>query len=111
MTEIKIYSDEGVNIAITEGLKRRGMKAISCQEVDNIGLTDEEQISYANSNKLVILTHDADFLRIIHEKGLSHCGIIFVSQGKLSVGEIIRKIEFLVSILTEEDMENHIEFL
>ena len=111
MTEIKIYSDEDVNIAVTEGLKRRGIKALSCQEVGNIGLTDDEQIKHANSKKLVILTHDADFLRIIHEKRLSHSGIIFVSQNKLSVGEIIRKIEFLVSVLSQEDMENHVEFL
>lgn len=111
MTEIKIYSDEDVNMAITEGLKRRGIKAFSCQEVGNIGLTDEEQIKYANSKKLVILTHDVDFLRLIHERKMSHSGIIFVSQNKLNVGEVIRKIEFLVSILSEEDMENHIEFL
>ena len=111
MTEIRIYCDEGVNIAIAEGLKRRGLKAYSCQEVGNIGLTDEEQIDYANPKKLVILTHDADFLRIIYEKRLSHSGIIFVSQSKLSIGEIIRKIEFVVSILSEEDMENHVEFL
>lgn len=111
MTEIKVYSDEDVNIAITEGLKRRGIKAYSCQEAGNIGLTDEEQIKYANSKRFVILTHDSDFLRIIHEKRLSHSGIVFVSQNKLSVGEIIRKIEFLVSILSEEDMENHVEFL
>lgn len=111
MTEIKVYSDEDVNIAITEGLKRRGIKAFSCQEVGNIGLTDEEQIKYANSKRFVILTHDVDFLRLIHERKISHSGIIFVSQNKLSVGEIIRKIEFLVSILSEEYMENHVEFL
>lgn len=111
MTEIKIYSDEDVNIAITEGLKRRGIKACSCQEAGNIGLTDEEQIKYANSEKLVILTHDTDFLRIVHERKISHSGVIFASQNKLSVGEIIRKVEFLVSILNEEDIENHVEFL
>jgi hypothetical protein len=111
MTEIKIYSDEDVNIAITEGLKRRGIRANSCQEAGNIGLTDEDQIKYANSTKSAILTHDADFLRIIHEKRLSHFGIIFASQNKLGVGEIIRKIEFLVSLLSAEDMENHVEFL
>ncbi len=59
----------------------------------------------------MILTHDADFLRIIHEKKLSHSGIIFVSQNKLSIGEIIRKIEFIASMITQEDMKNHIEFL
>ena len=111
MTEIKIYSDEDVNITITEGLKRRGIKAYSCLEVGNLGSTDEGQIKYANSKKFVILTHDIGFLRIVHEKRMNHAGIIFVSQNKLGVGEIIRKIEFLVSILSEEDMENHIEFL
>lgn len=111
MTEIKIYADEDVNIAIVEGLKRRGIQAYSCKEVGNIGLTDEEQIRYANSKKIVILTHDADFLRIVNEKRVSHSGIIFVSQNKLSVGEIIRKIEFLVSIISQQDMNNHIEFL
>ena len=111
MTEIKIYSDEDVNIAVTEGIKRRGITAYSCQEAGNIGLTDEEQIKYANSKRFVILTHDADFLRIVHKRRISHSGIIFVSQNKLNVGEIIRKIEFLVSIISEEDMENHVEFL
>ena len=96
MTEIRIYADEDVNIAIIEGLKRRGIQAYSCKEVGNIGLTDEEQIKYANSKKLVILTHDTNFLRMFHEKRLSHSGIIFVSQNKLGVGDIIRKIEFLV---------------
>ena len=111
MTEIKIYSDEDVNIAVIEGLKRREIKACSCQEVRNIGITDEEQIEYANLKKFVILTHDVDFLRIVNEKRMNHSGIIFVQQNKLSVGEIIRKIEFLVSIIAKEDMENHIEFL
>ena len=111
MTEIKIYADEDVNIAIIEGLKRRGIQAYSCKEVGNIGLTDEEQIEYANSKKLVILTHDTDFLRIVHERKLNHCGMVFVSQNKLSVGDVIRKIEFLMSVISEEDMTNHIEFL
>ena len=111
MTEIKIYSDEDVNIAVTEGLKRRGIKAYSCQEAGNIGLVDEDQIKYANSKRFVILTHDTDFLRIVHERRICHSGIIFVPQNKLNVGETIRKIEFLVSIISEEDMENHVEFL
>ena len=91
MTEIKIYSDEDVNIAVTEGLKRRGIKAYSCQDAGNIGLADEEQIKYANSKRFVILTHDTDFLRIVHERKLIHSGIIFASQNRLSVGEMIRK--------------------
>gem|GEM_PF-2960338 len=59
----------------------------------------------------MVLTHDADFLRMVSEKRIKHCGIIFVSQNKLSVGDTIRKIEFLAGVISASDMLNHIEFL
>lgn len=40
---IKIYADESVNIAIVEGLKRRGVNAFSAKDLGKLGLTDEEQ--------------------------------------------------------------------
>lgn len=111
MTEIQIYADEDVNLAIVEGLKRRGIHAYSCLDFGNKGLSDTQQLEFALKKHFVILTHDTDFLRLVHTEGLLHSGIIFVSQTKMSVGEVIRSIEYLVSIFQLEDMENHIEFL
>lgn len=110
MTSLRIYADEDVNIAIVEGLKRRGIEAYSFKDFKNFGLSDEQQITFAKNNNFVLLTHDVDFLKMVSEGRMKHNGILFVSQTK-EIGEIIRKIEFIVSILSLEDMINHIEFL
>jgi hypothetical protein len=41
---IRIYADESVNVAIVEGLKRRGVKIWSARDVGKLGLRDEEQL-------------------------------------------------------------------
>ncbi len=114
MGKIKIYSDEDVDIAIAEGLKRRGVKAWSARDAGNLGLTDEEQLQYAFRNKATIFTYDDDFLIVADDwvrKWRKHAGIIYVQRQKLSVGECIRRIELIVDILDAEEMKNHIEFL
>ena len=114
MNRIKIYIDENVNIAISEGLKRRGIDAFSAKESRNLGLSDEEHLKYAVKNKSVILTHDDDFLTLAdnwRKESIEHYGIIYVHRMKLTIGECIRKIEFLTKVLSAEDLKNHIEFL
>ena len=64
MGKIRIYTDESASVAIAEGLKRRGVDAFSARDAGNLGLTDEEQLIYANKEKLTIFTHDTDFLQI-----------------------------------------------
>ena len=70
---IKIYADESVNIAIVEGLKRRGVNAFSAKDLGKLGLTDEEQLKVAIQNQAVIFTHDTDFIKIaINKTSLRH---------------------------------------
>jgi len=113
MGKIRIYTNESVNIAITEGLKRRGIKAWSAKESGNLAMTDEEQLSYATQNKAVIFTHDDDFLKLAikwSEEGKKHWGIIYAHQQHRSIGECIKRLRLIVDILSAEDMKNHIEF-
>ena len=63
--QIQIYTDESVDIRITEGLKRRGINVWSAKDVGRLGLTDEEQLKYAFQEKAVIFTHDDDFLSMV----------------------------------------------
>jgi len=42
MGEIRIYTDESMDVAIAQGLKRRGVEAFTARDRDNLGLTDEE---------------------------------------------------------------------
>ena len=114
MGKIRIYTNESVDVAIAEGLKRRGVDASSARDTGNLGLTDEEQLVYAGKEKAAVFTHDPDFLRIAArwiEEGKTHHGIIYCHQKSYPIGECVRRLRMLTSVLTLEDMVNHIEFL
>ena len=109
MSKIAFYTNESVNVAISEGLKRRGIKIFSARDAGNLGLSDEEQLNYAAKNNFVIVTHDDDFLTMAIK--YDHKGIVYVHQQKYGVGDLIRKLKLLWDIAEQEDMANHVEFL
>ncbi|MBW8049790.1 MAG: hypothetical protein FVQ77_05520 [Cytophagales bacterium] len=109
MIKITFYTNEGVNIAISDGLKRRGVNVFSARDANNLGLSDDEQLDYAKKNNLVIVTHDVDFLTMATK--YKHKGIIYVHQQKYSIGDLIRKLELLYDIIDQKEMENRLEFL
>lgn len=108
---IRIYADENVNIAIVEGLKRRGVEVLSAFDTGNLGLSDDEQLKYAKEEMAVIFTHDDDFLSMVAESGVEHCGIIYVHQQHLSIGECIRRLKTIVETIPPEEMRNRVLFL
>lgn len=108
---IKIYADENVNVAIVEGLKRRGIEAWSAIDKGKLGLGDEEQLRYALGERATIFTHDDDFLSMVAESEIEHCGIIYVHQQHLSIGECIRRLKAIVETMSPEEMHNSILFL
>jgi len=112
MGEIIIYTDESVDVAITQGLQRRGVEAFSARDRDKLSLTDKEQLIFAREEKSTIFT--PDFLRIAAQwidEGRAHCGVIYCHQNAYGIGDCIRNLKILVTVLTQEDMINHIEFL
>lgn len=114
MGKIRIYTNESVDVAIAEGLKRRGVDAFSARDKGNLGWRDEEQLLFASNEEAVVFTHDTDFLKIAArwmEKGRTHYGIIYCHQKSYRIGECVRKLRLLTSVLTSESMFNHIEFL
>jgi len=108
---MKIYADENIERSIIEGLIRRGINVISVVESGYIGKPDIFHINKAKELKAVILTHDIDFLKIATNPNITHGGIIFAHPKNISIGQCIRGVELITTLLTEKDMENHIEFL
>jgi len=53
LADLVFYTNESVSVTVSEGLKRRGVKAISARDAGNLGLSDEEQLAYASKNNLV----------------------------------------------------------
>ncbi len=108
---MKIYADENIERSIIEGLRRRKIEVVSTRELGYLSKSDEFHLKKASELKAVILTHDIDFVRMASSSGVNHAGIIFSHPKNVSIGQCIRGVELITSILTEEDMENHIEFL
>ena len=98
-----------VNVAVAEGLKRRGISAFSAKDIGNLGVSDEKQLETAILNKAVVFTHDADFLRIAAKK--PHFGIIYVPQRKLSIGECVKKLKVIAETAHQEEICNKVIFL
>jgi len=108
---MKIYADENIERSIIEGLRRRGIEVVSVSELGYYGKLDGFHLKKASELKAVILTHDTDFLLIASAPGVTHQGIIFSHSRNISVGQCIRGVELIATLLSAKDMENHIEFL
>jgi len=107
---ISFHTDENCHEAIGAGLRRRGFDVTTTSEADLRGRSDEDQLQFAASQGRVLITHDADFLRL-HQQGYPHTGIAYCRQGDRSIGEILRSLIRIAELLTPEEMNNHVEFL
>jgi hypothetical protein len=111
---IQLYADENVDDRIIRGLRLRGIDIATAIEAGMIGKSDSDQLSHAYLNGRVLLTSDQDFLEIhprwIRE-GRQHAGIIYYSQYRFTVGTCIWGVKLIVDLLSQEEMQNHLEFL
>jgi predicted nuclease of predicted toxin-antitoxin system len=73
---IKFLLDEHVDVAIAIGLRRRGVDALTVQEAERAGASDDAHLLFADRQGRVMFTQDADYLRF-HASGFRHRGIVF----------------------------------
>jgi len=108
---MKIYADENIESSIIEGLRRRKIEVVPAKELGFAGKSDEFHIRKALEMKAVILTHDIDFVKMASNRDIRHYGIIFSHSRNVSIGQCIRGVELIITVLNDKEMENHIEFL
>ena len=106
---IKFYTDENVPIAVANGLRRQGVDVLTTQEANMQGAPDTEHLTFAANEGRVIVTQDADFLRL-HAAGWQYVGIVYAKQ-HAPIGDILRGLLLLYQVLDPENMINKIEFL
>ena len=104
----KFYADENVPSAVIRSLRSRGIDVASVVAAGMRGKSDSDQLEYAILQKRAIITHDSDFLRLVH--GKKHYGIIFFTA-QVSVGEAVKYIESLCFAYTADELKNSILFL
>nr|WP_238393116.1 DUF5615 family PIN-like protein [Myxacorys almedinensis] len=84
-----MHLDENVDPDVARALRRQGIDVTTTMEVGLLGQADEVQFAYVCEQGRVMMTHDADFLRVASQTD-EHCGIVYCRKGTRTLGEIIR---------------------
>lgn len=108
--QLNFYADENVPIAVSKGLKRRGINILTVQEVKLLSKNDWEQLKYASQQQRVIITHDSDFLTLIRKEKIEHQGILFFTR-QVGIGEAVEEIERIWLTYSAEDLQGAVLFL
>ncbi|MHB0874983.1 MAG: DUF5615 family PIN-like protein [Anaerolineae bacterium] len=98
--------DEDISYRVAEGLRRRGVDAVSVHELGraNQGMPDEDQLAYAAAEGRVLVTYNrADYQALDASwrvTGRPHAGIVWCAERSIprrAIGDLVRAIEALAS--------------
>lgn len=91
-------------------MRMHGVSVTTTVDADLRTADDSAQLRFAVSEQRVLVTQDSDFLEMA--KALpEHAGIVFVTGGKRTIGEIVRWLLLVYEVLTPAEMSNHIEYI
>lgn len=107
---IRFHLDEHISASIAAGLRRRAIDVTTTADAGLAGADDLAQLAFAATSGRVLVTSDADFLRL-HAEGAAHMGIAFWHQETRPTGEILRRLLLIHDILSPEEISGKVEFL
>jgi predicted nuclease of predicted toxin-antitoxin system len=107
---IRFHLDEPVDPSIAKALRKHGIDITTTQEVGLRTKADLDQMAFARDQGRVMVTHDADFLRLASES-LDHPGVAYCHVTARSAGEIIRRLVLIFEVLTVDEIAGRVEYL
>ncbi len=107
---LRFHLDENCDPRIAAGLRLRGVDVTTTSEAGLLEASDDEQLAYARDQGRVILTEDADFLRMA-AAGEESPGIIFVPSRHRSIGRVIRSVLLIWELCEPDEMRNRVEYI
>lgn len=101
---LRFYLDEHLSTTITEGLRARGVDAVTTAEAGRAGqeIPDPDQLRYATAEGRVMVTRDRDFVALAGT-GVSHAGILYL-QRALSIGETVDYLELMAHLMMPAEL-------
>lgn len=107
---IRFHLDEQVNPDVAQALRAYGIDVTTTVEAGLRAVTDIVQLEYARDTGRVLVTHDADFLRLA-ATSVDHAGIAYCHQNRRTVGEIVRILILIHELLSQDEMAGRLEYL
>lgn len=100
---VRYHMDEHIPLALAYGLRRRGIDVTTAAEAGLLGAPDERHIEFALQSRRVMVTHDADFLRL-HTSGIKQAGIAYCKRGARTVGQMLQALILIHKLSTSDEM-------
>ncbi len=110
---VALYMDECVHGAITRGLLRRRIDALTVQEDGRAETPDAEIMDRATDLGRLVFTNDPDFLEEAHSRqrrGVPFTGVLFAHQ-LTSIGVCVRELALVCAGSEPKDWANRVQHI
>ena len=110
---IRLYLDEDVSATVAKMLRSRGFVAVTTQETNRVGESDESQLEFASNAGMTLLTHNRrDFDGLVRqyvERNQPHAGIIMTAQRPAN--ETVKRLLVILNYVSAEEIRNNIRYI
>jgi predicted nuclease of predicted toxin-antitoxin system len=107
---VEFQLDEHLSPEIARALRRRGISALTTHEAGLLGRSDREILAWCHAGRRVIVTFDADYLRL-HYDNTPHYGIVFITPGTRLIGQIIDALVLVHGVMETDEMVGTLQYL
>lgn len=111
---LPLYMDVHVPLAITRGLRRRGVDVLSSQQDGTTTLPDDKLLDKVGQLGRIIFTRDEDLLveaAMRLRTATSFATVVFARQTDVSIGRCIADLELIAKAATTEEATNQVVYL
>ena len=105
---LRFHLDESLSPTIARASRLKKLDITDSHGESLLGHSDHEQWEFCQREGRILVTSDADFLRICRETPY-HFGIIFCLTQR--IGTIVRHLELLSQDVTKETMQGRIDYV
>ncbi len=110
---IELYLDEDVDVLVADLVRARGFGAVTTREAGQLGRSDIEQLTFAASRGMTLLTHNrVDFealARRYASTGQSHHGIVIAVRRQPY--ELARRLLLVLDRVTADETQNQVRYI
>ncbi len=107
---LRFHLDENMPTALATGQRRRGIDVSTTAESGLLEATDLQHLAFALNESRVVVTHDADFIRL-HAEGNEHAGIVIVPQQSRTLGDMISALLLISHRLAPADIRQQLLYI
>jgi len=111
---VALYLDEQVHRAIADGLRLRGVDALTVQDDGRRRLPDPQVLDRATELGRPLFSQDDDLLAEAHRRqasGISFAGVIYAHPLYVTIGQCVRDLELIAKLSEPGELDNRVQFL